>query len=58
MTKEKKKEKTTKCIICNNHFTGYGHNPEPLESSHFKCCDNCNITQIVPYRIYKLTDIK
>jgi hypothetical protein len=44
----------TKCILCNNEFTGWGHNPYPLAQSHFKCCSVCNQIEVIPYRIYKL----
>lgn len=46
--------KTQKCIICNVQFKGYGHNPEPIESSHFRCCNTCNETRVIPYRLYSL----
>jgi hypothetical protein len=44
-----------KCILCNGTFTGYGNNPEPLADAEHECCDNCNTTRVVPYRIYQLT---
>tara|TARA_R110002020_G_C16321697_1_gene774897 strand:- start:29255 stop:29446 length:192 start_codon:yes stop_codon:yes gene_type:complete len=49
-----KKPKLTKCIICNNKFTGFGHNPAPLQDNKFRCCDSCHYTQVIPYRLYKL----
>lgn len=52
----KEKPKTTKCILCNNHFVGVGHNPAPLEDSKFRCCDGCNSARVVPYRVYKLRE--
>jgi|AACY02.4.fsa_nt_gi predicted ribosome quality control (RQC) complex YloA/Tae2 family protein len=58
MTKKDKNIKTTKCIICNNDFKGYGHNPAPLASSNFRCCDGCNTARVVPYRVYKLMEEK
>jgi hypothetical protein len=56
MTKTKEKIKTTKCILCNNDFTGMGHNPAPLADSNFRCCGGCNSARVVPYRVYKLTN--
>ncbi len=47
------KPTTTNCILCNGHFEGHGHNPEPLASHPFRCCDVCNETQVIPFRIYK-----
>ena len=29
-----------KCIVCNNHYTGHGHNAEPVRKG--ECCDACN----------------
>ena len=53
--------KLLKCILCNNPIIGYGHNPEPLASSNFKCCDACN-NRVILYRLYqagiKYTGIK
>jgi len=54
----KTKRTMNKCILCNNTFTGWGHNPQPLAESHFKCCDHCNTSRVLPYRIYKLTQNK
>ena len=36
----------TKCIICGNKFSGYGHNPDPI-STKGRCCDSCNHIVIV-----------
>jgi hypothetical protein len=41
-----------KCILCNNPIIGDGHNPEPLASSNFKCCKDCN-NDVILYRLYK-----
>jgi|SaaInlV_100m_DNA_2_1039680.scaffolds.fasta_scaffold59081_4 hypothetical protein len=47
------------CVLCNEDIRGevidgiarvYGHNPAPL-SNEGKCCDECNITKVIPARI-------
>jgi len=35
-----------KCVICDNKFTGWGHNPDPI-SKKGRCCDSCNYLVIV-----------
>lgn len=40
------------CIICGGPYSGYGHNPEPiLPMSRGRCCDTCNATIVIPYRM-------
>ena len=40
------------CVICGGPYTGYGHNPEPIfPMSHGRCCDTCNATVVIPYRL-------
>ena len=47
--------KVSNCIICEEAFEGYGNNPWPLHSlDEGECCDDCNISQVVPARIYML----
>ena len=55
---QEKATQTTKCILCNTYFKGFGHNPAPLESNKFRCCDICNDTEVIPFRIYKLKQRK
>lgn len=38
------------CCFCDVPITNDGNNPEPLLSSSYKCCDNCNITRIIPIK--------
>ena len=47
------------CVLCNEDIRGevidgiarvYGHNPAPL-SNGGKCCDECNITKVIPARL-------
>jgi len=42
------------CSICgvsikNDYGQGRGHNPEPVADG--RCCDQCNLTVVIPYRI-------
>jgi len=40
------------CVICGEPYTGYGHNPEPIfPMSRGRCCDVCNATVVIPYRL-------
>ena len=40
------------CVICGGPYTGYGHNPEPIfPMSRGRCCDVCNATVVIPYRL-------
>ena len=40
-----------KCVLCKEHFTGYGNNPDPLAQGKGECCDVCNTNQVIPARI-------
>lgn len=42
------KEKT--CCLCNEKFTGWGNNPEPLKTEG-ECCGVCDQTKVIPARI-------
>lgn len=37
-----------KCILCENTYSGYGNNAEPL--AHGVCCDGCN-GKVIGYRM-------
>lgn len=41
-----------KCVICNKEYEGYGNNAEPIAKG--MCCDNCNITYVIPARLKQL----
>ena len=43
---------TETCIICEDKFTGYDHNPDPI-STKGRCCDNCNLL-VIASRIKQL----
>ena len=47
------------CPICNKSFNGYGHNPEPvLRWIDGACCDECNVSIVIPARIANAAKIK
>jgi hypothetical protein len=40
------------CCICENHFSGYGHNPQPVDDTEgARCCDRCNSSVVIPARL-------
>lgn len=43
-----KKQKV--CCICGKEFDGWGNNPWPIVEDG-ECCDECNMTRVVPARI-------
>ena len=42
-----------KCVICNEHFTGFGNNPDPVKRNG-DCCDACNTNHVIPARMQEL----
>lgn len=45
-------DKDNKCIICGEEIIGYGNNAEPVAEG--RCCDDCNMTKVIPARISQL----
>lgn len=45
--------KKYKCCLCGIECEGYGNDPHPIktESKNDECCDECNLTKVVPARI-------
>ena len=43
---------SNKCIICGEQIVGYGNNAEPVAEG--RCCDDCNISKVIPARISQL----
>jgi len=39
------------CVICKKKYEGYGNNASPFTIG--RCCDNCNLTKVVPYRLQR-----
>jgi hypothetical protein len=44
-----KKERAKICSICDEPFTEYGNNAEPVNSG--RCCDDCNWEVVLPARL-------
>ena len=44
------------CVICGEHYSGYGNNAEPIADG--KCCDDCNLKYVIPARFEALRDGK
>lgn len=41
-----------KCSLCEEMFTGYGHNPQPLiDDINARCCDDCNANLVIVARL-------
>ena len=49
--------RTQKCCICGKKFKEEGNNPEPVKSEGV-CCDECNMTIVMPERVYRWTKKK
>jgi hypothetical protein len=46
-------ERQTKCCLCSGPLGPIaldGHNPAPLARMPDKCCDDCNMTKVMPAR--------
>lgn len=44
------------CSICGKRFYNYGNNARPLNTG--RCCDICNISLVIPMRLYILDKYK
>lgn len=45
------------CCLCGKLVKGYGNNPAPLMNKG-KCCEECNMTKVIPARLEALTNGK
>ena len=41
------------CVICEEHFTGFGNNPDPVKING-DCCDACNTNHVIPARMQEI----
>jgi len=41
--------KEWKCVLCLSTYTGFGNNAEPVASG--RCCDACNDTTVIKFRL-------
>ena len=39
------------CCLCKQEFKGYGNNPLPLYNKEGRCCNICNIVNVIPARL-------
>jgi hypothetical protein len=41
------------CCLCDKEVEGYGNDPSPIqtENENDECCDECNLTKVIPTRI-------
>lgn len=39
------------CCLCGQEFSGYGNNPEPIKTYPERCCNACNTSLVIPWRI-------
>tara|TARA_R100001443_G_scaffold30661_2_gene44459 strand:+ start:797 stop:1009 length:213 start_codon:yes stop_codon:yes gene_type:complete len=44
-----KKDTNTKCVICQETYTGFGHNARPIAKG--QCCDDCQHKLVLPLRV-------
>jgi len=44
-----------KCVICGKKIDGYGNNAMPLKKG--RCCDECNITKVIPARFKEINEV-
>jgi hypothetical protein len=44
------KQEIWRCVICHEHFTGWGNNPDPVKK-YGECCDSCNTNAVIPARL-------
>ena len=43
------------CCICGKEFVRFGNNPWPVNNDpEERCCDECNMTVVIPQRIKNL----
>ena len=50
---EREGKEIWKCVICKEHFTGFGNNPDPVKPDG-DCCDACNTNHVIPARMSEL----
>ena len=45
--------KNQKCVICEQEFTEWGNNPEPIKQmEEGNCCNDWNNLVVIPFRLY------
>ena len=46
-----------KCDLCGGEMDKYGNNAEPILRNG-RCCDKCNLTEVIPARLRKAKEVK
>ena len=41
------------CVFCGDDVGQWGNNPNPVKDEG-RCCDNCNLTIVIPARLWRL----
>ena len=45
-------KKEQKCCLCGREIIGHGNNADPVAKG--RCCNECNITKVVPERAKRM----
>jgi len=46
-----------RCVICNEYYTGWGNNPDPVKN-YGECCNDCNTNAVIPARLGRIINNK
>ena len=46
-----------RCVICNEYYTGWGNNPDPIKN-YGDCCNDCNTNAVIPARLGRIINNK
>ena len=46
-----------RCVICNEFYTGWGNNPDPVKN-YGECCNDCNTNAVIPARLGQIINNK
>ena len=50
--------KKRKCVSCNEVMEGDGNSIRPLRDEEGRCCDECNLKIVIPYRMIMVLSAK
>ena len=51
------KQEIWRCVICYEHYTGWGNNPDPVKN-YGECCNDCNTNAVIPARLGQIISNK
>ena len=46
-----------RCVICEEYYTGWGNNPDPVKN-YGECCNDCNTNAVIPARLGRIINNK